>query len=1181
VSYVITSINYRYRIATILSVLLTACGGGGGGGESSTNSNPTIGLSISDAVQVIEGDNNTVDIVYSITLDSVASSDITVDYQTSDQTANAGEDYQDASGTLLIPAGDLTSSLTVVVNSDQCFEPDEEFLLSLSNISSGASLNNTNSVATIVNDDLQSVLNIADASMPEADAGQSDLNFMLSFDKTSCYDTTVDYSTSNVTAEQGSDYIQSAGTITIPANTSSANISVPVIGDLAFEDDETFSLSLSNISQHALLGIDSAFGSIVNDDLPNLIILPTSINEGDITNSTLVFQAILEGPVGAVSFDYSTSDDTATLNNNDYLEATGTATILAGQTTTQIPVTVVADTVIEADEDFLLTLSNVSGAVLVFDNVVGTILDDDNTVIPSTPRLTLSSIAIQEGNAGDVTSIPFTLNLSEVLASNLNLSYEIVEGSATSSVDYSANNGTATIAAGSLSTTINIDILGDDDIESDETFYVVFASVPNSIEMVNQQVTGRILDDDDTVAAPIKVFADNARIDEGDSGVKDLVFSIVLSEAASDSISIDYNTLDASALSLDDFTEVSGTLVFNPGVTELTVSVPINGDVIVEADEAFSLLLSNLVSNATVILADASAEGLIISDDPFTRLTLNDAGIEEGDAGNTALVFDVTLSDAAGDDVTVDFQTIDATATVADNDYVPTSGTLTIAAGQLTGEISADIIGDMANEADESFSLILENLSANAILNNDIAIGSIVNDDNSIGWGVPQLIDSTGIAQGEGILPKIKMNASGEAMVAWYDYVFVSGEMLSARYLPGMSWQTIEPIEMDNAIDFDLDINSNGDIVIGWGFGEASVNRYTAGADWGAEIDILQREIEHTDTRIVSNNAGDTFALWVSQISNSPQWNLRYSLYDASQDNWSIAEDVVVDGLGQPGEIAVDKDGPDINAIIVWPANTFDASGMASGLRTSFYDPLNNTWLPSIEVTDPGASPGYSFGYNPKVDMDTNGNAMIVWDDETGSGSLKNHRALAKYYDVVDGWSDPVVLDITLQNSYSPQVKFDGSGNAIVVWLDESSTDEIYSIHSRRYHAATDTWEPALTDAPNVIADASVIIRTMDHTVSDGQFDLAHPEVDELGNAFVVWSQDVNGTGDHAIRASRYSVADDLWSAPEPIGDDTLTGDSGLAKIASDANGNAIAVWEQYNIIDDKFEIWVNRYTAP
>src|SRR6185503_19401120 len=98
----------------------------------------------------------------------------------------------------------------------------------------------------------------------------------------------------------------------------------------------------------------------------------------------------------------------------------------------------------------------------------------------------------------------------------------------------------------------------------------------------------------------------------------------------------------------------------SPNSTEPeTVVVVVNGDHVHEADEFFSVSLSN-AQHAHI--ADGSARGLILNDEPYPLLAIGDATVTEGHTGTTTLVFPVTLTTASSFEVTADFSTADGSA---------------------------------------------------------------------------------------------------------------------------------------------------------------------------------------------------------------------------------------------------------------------------------------------------------------------------------------------------------------------------------------------------------------------------------------------------------------------------------------------------------------------------------------
>jgi hypothetical protein len=151
----------------------------------------------------------------------------------------------------------------------------------------------------------------------------------------------------------------------------------------------------------------------------------------------------------------------------------------------------------------------------------------------------------------------------------------------------------------------------------------------------------------------------------------------------------------------------------------------LHSDRLAELTESFFVNLSG-ATNATI--ADGQGVGTIMDDEP--RISISDVSQSEGRKGRTTLfTFTVTLSAAYDEPVTMSYQTVNATATTSDNDYVTKSGTLTFAPGETTKTITIEVKGDNKKEASETFYLDLFGLSGNAQFTKNRGIGTILNDD--------------------------------------------------------------------------------------------------------------------------------------------------------------------------------------------------------------------------------------------------------------------------------------------------------------------------------------------------------------------------------------------------------------------------------------------------------------------
>src|SRR5262249_23770230 len=134
------------------------------------------------------------------------------------------------------------------------------------------------------------------------------------------------------------------------------------------------------------------------------------------------------------------------------------------------------------------------------------------------------------------------------------------------------------------------------------------------------------------------------------------------------------------------------------------VPITILGDSAPEAVETFLVTLSNASSNATIGTAQAAVH--IVPALAAPSVSVSDVALPEGDAGATTdFVFTVSLSGPSSEPAVVSFATADETATVADNDYAATSGTLTFAPGETSRSVTVHVSGDNTSEPNETFLL--------------------------------------------------------------------------------------------------------------------------------------------------------------------------------------------------------------------------------------------------------------------------------------------------------------------------------------------------------------------------------------------------------------------------------------------------------------------------------------------
>ncbi|HEX3300802.1 MAG TPA: Calx-beta domain-containing protein, partial [Actinomycetota bacterium] len=155
----------------------------------------------------------------------------------------------------------------------------------------------------------------------------------------------------------------------------------------------------------------------------------------------------------------------------------------------------------------------------------------------------------------------------------------------------------------------------DSTYENDEGFTLDLSS-PVNASILDAQGAGTITNDDGLPSASIG----DVSVAEGSSGTTPAGFTVTLSNPSAFTATVDWATSDATATAGSDYTAGSGTLTFNPGETSKPISVDVLGDTTFEADETFTVTLSNPTGST---VGTASATGTITNDDKaVTTLTI-------------------------------------------------------------------------------------------------------------------------------------------------------------------------------------------------------------------------------------------------------------------------------------------------------------------------------------------------------------------------------------------------------------------------------------------------------------------------------------------------------------------------------------------------------------------------------
>lgn len=749
---------------TVVITLSNPVGGGiGTGTGTGTITNDDIAtLTLTGGTIQNEGNIGTVGFTFTATLNKAVQDGFKVAYTTTGVTATAGVDFTDNDGMLTF-AGNIgePQSWTVDVNGDNTVELGEIFEGALGAITmtsavqaAAISVNGSPKTDVITNDDAAIVSIAANVSQSEATTPQA---FTVTLSNPVDVNVTVQFSTANNTATTGdNDYTGIVNQqVAFNAGTTTAQtVNVSVNNDNKVEASEVFDVSIGTLEadgRNVTLGTSARTGTILNNDNATVTLTGgIAQNEGNSGGTNFVFTAELDNPVqGGFTLAYTTNDDIATTADSDYADNDGTLTFADNSTTPQnITVQVNGDHKVEADETFTVALGTFGGTSLIASlstsssPKTGTIENDEvdwgDAPDPLYPTLSASTGASHKTQLGvhlgaaidgedngqptanadgdgaddDGVTLPSTL----ITNTSANITVNASTGGLLNAwVDWNQNGiwespseqifTNTALVAGNNALTFAVPAgatLG--------TSFARFRFGNGNLAPTGSDNTGEV-EDYKVNIANVQFSIDDPMVTEGDMpGTSNLTFTISRNNAAND-CAVNYAISGGTATSGADYQAfTSGTVNFlTNGPLFQTITVVVNRDNTVELNETVEMSLSAAVGAG---IADNLGIGTITNDDQ-SAITIDNPSLTEGDAGTAPLYFHFTLSKPLDTDISMDFTAVNGTATLANNDFVGTFGSIDLLAGETTGFFSIEVRGDCAVEPNETFSGRLLNLSAN------------------------------------------------------------------------------------------------------------------------------------------------------------------------------------------------------------------------------------------------------------------------------------------------------------------------------------------------------------------------------------------------------------------------------------------------------------------------------------
>ena len=466
-------------------------------------------------------------------------------------------------------------------------------------------------------------ISVSNTSVSEGDSGTVDATFTVTLSEPASVEVMVSFTTTDGTATAGSDFEMQSGTLTFPAGETAQSVTVSVNGDIDVETDEVFFLTLSSPS-NATLGNPEGIATVVSDESANFRLLASRFSGNLYEVDTSTASVTLIGLIGAGSArlaGLTTASGNRVLTLNQ--DASGAQVLFEVDTntagSTQIGSLGVAGTEGSVAYDAVTDT--------LYAGLTGSGVPNFYQIDPTTGLATLLGPLVNGGM-----TLPGSNTQFDSLAFRNGELFTILPGETTTlfndallQIDVATREVTLVGALGVDVQPVSGGLAYDPSKAADDFYFTVGNSTTSSIYRVDAMTGAATLVGDTgipflsgltfeaiPVAAPLSISVADTSITETDGAAANAVFNVTLSQASTSTVTVEYTTVDGSAVSNDDFAAVSGSVVFAPGETTQTVTVPLASDTAAEFTERFFLQLFNPVN---ALLVDGFATAVVTDND--------------------------------------------------------------------------------------------------------------------------------------------------------------------------------------------------------------------------------------------------------------------------------------------------------------------------------------------------------------------------------------------------------------------------------------------------------------------------------------------------------------------------------------------------------------------------------------
>lgn len=584
---------------------------------------------------------------------------------------------------------------------DALIEPTETVILTVT-AGAGFSIDGpTSATVSIVDNDVvtKPIVTIAATDAAAAEAGLDPGTFRVSLNVTVGTDTVVALGTPTGNATSNVDYVPLPTSVTILANTLSANVTLTPKDDAVYEGNETVTLGLLAGSSYTLGSPSAATVTIADNEKPTVTVTASDAiaAEGGGNDGTFTFsRGVAIGPNLPIAY---TMGGTAT-SGSDYTALSGTATILSGTASVTVTLSPIDDAIAELSETAILTITPNVASYVVGSPGAATVTIKDNEAPVVT--ITASDPSAKEGGT-DQGSFTITRLGQNSAALTINLGKA---GTATAGSDYTAIAATVGIAIDGNTVVVPVTVLEDSVVEDDETVIVTVTAGTGYTVGTPSSATVTI-GDNETPVLTITATDNTA----AEAGVSTGTFTIKRQGDKAPALTVNVDTVGSTATSATDYTAIAATQSLAANTVTKTITVTPVDDAAMEPSET---VVCNLKAGTGYTVGTPASATVTIADNDTQTVTIT-ASLPNAAEPATNGAFVVKRTGPTGASLTVAY-TIATGVGKATNgaDFATIPTTVTIAAGNTdSATIPITVTDDSAYEGPEMVTLTI---SANPTL---------------------------------------------------------------------------------------------------------------------------------------------------------------------------------------------------------------------------------------------------------------------------------------------------------------------------------------------------------------------------------------------------------------------------------------------------------------------------------